>query len=191
MEYNTDNNDDINDTKTFSITGTNNRYQMKKVKKEVKTIKKRVESEGWNIPEEYLLYKKQFETVQNIITNNYTHYDDESKLIIQQIERKKLSYKHQDIEKKIYNENKFIQLKNILDKIIESDLKCYYCNCEMYLLYEIVRESKQWTIDRIDNDLGHNNDNFVLSCLDCNLKRRRRTTEKFLFTKQLNIIKKD
>ena len=47
------------------------------------------------------------------------------------------------------------------------------------------------SIDRIDNDKGHNIDNFHLACLDCNLKRRRRTDEKFLFTKQLNIIKQD
>jgi hypothetical protein len=70
-------------------------------------------------------------------------------------------------------------------------MKCHYCACETYLLYEFVREMKQWSIDRIDNDLGHNIDNYHLACLDCNLKRRRRTDEKFLFTKQLNIVKKD
>jgi hypothetical protein len=49
----------------------------------------------------------------------------------------------------------------------------------------------QWSVDRIDNDFGHNIDNFHLACLECNLKRRRRTDEKFLFTKQLNIIKSE
>jgi hypothetical protein len=53
----------------------------------------------------------------------------------------------------------------------------------------VSREMKQWSVDRIDNDKGHNIDNFHLACLDCNLKRRRRTDEKFLFTKQLNIVK--
>ena len=61
----------------------------------------------------------------------------------------------------------------------------------MYVLYENVRESKQWTVDRINNDLGHNIDNFVLACLDCNLKRRCKSVDKFLFTKQLNIIRED
>ncbi len=61
----------------------------------------------------------------------------------------------------------------------------------MLLLYDITRESKQWSVDRIDNDLGHNINNYHLACLDCNLKRRRRTDEKFLFTKQLNIIKQN
>jgi hypothetical protein len=59
----------------------------------------------------------------------------------------------------------------------------------MAVLYDISREMKQWTVDRIDNNLGHNNDNFHLACLECNLKRRRRTDEKFLFTKKLNLIK--
>jgi hypothetical protein len=61
----------------------------------------------------------------------------------------------------------------------------------MNVLYEISREMSQWSVDRINNDLGHNNNNFHLACLDCNLKRRRRTDEKYLFTKQLNIVKQD
>ena len=68
---------------------------------------------------------------------------------------------------------------------------CFYCKCETYILYEIVREHNQWTIDRIDNSLGHNNDNFVISCLGCNIKRRKTNSDKFLFTKQLNLIKKN
>ena len=61
----------------------------------------------------------------------------------------------------------------------------------MNVLYDISREMTQWSVDRINNDLGHNIGNFHLACLECNLKRRRRTDEKFLFTKQLNIIKHD
>ncbi len=75
--------------------------------------------------------------------------------------------------------------------MIECELKCRYCKKEMSVLYDISREMTQWSVDRIDNDQGHNINNFHLACLDCNLKRRRRTDEKFLFTKQLNIIKQD
>ena len=71
----------------------------------------------------------------------------------------------------------------------DCELKCYYCHCEMNVLYDISREMTQWTVDRIDNDLGHNVDNYYLACLECNLKRRRRSDEKFLFTKQLKIVK--
>jgi hypothetical protein len=61
----------------------------------------------------------------------------------------------------------------------------------MNVLYDISRENKQWSVDRIDNNKGHIFDNFHLACLECNLKRRCKTDDKFLFTKQLNIIKKN
>ena len=75
--------------------------------------------------------------------------------------------------------------------MVECELKCYYCKIEMNVLYDISRELKQWTVDRINNDLGHNYDNYYLACLECNLKRRRRSDEKFLFTKQMKLVKID
>ena len=56
-------------------------------------------------------------------------------------------------------------------------------------MYENVREKKQWTLDRIDNDIGHTSDNVVICCLECNLKRGRLDDKKFKFTKQMKIIK--
>ena len=61
----------------------------------------------------------------------------------------------------------------------------------MLIIYELTRDMKQWTIDRINNELGHNNNNFIITCLDCNLKRKNKKVDNFLFTKQLNIIKMD
>ena len=61
----------------------------------------------------------------------------------------------------------------------------------MVVLYDVSREMKQWSVDRIDNNKGHNKDNFHLACLECNLQRRKQSDDKFLFTKQLNIIQKD
>ena len=59
----------------------------------------------------------------------------------------------------------------------------------MALIYENVRQMNQWTLDRIDNNLGHNSDNVLISCLECNLKRKDMNKDKFLFTKQLKIKK--
>ena len=78
-----------------------------------------------------------------------------------------------------------------MQKLIECELKCYYCKSEMKVLYDISRQMTQWSVDRIDNDKGHNNDNFYIACLDCNLKRRRRSDDKFLFTKQMKLVKSD
>ena len=79
----------------------------------------------------------------------------------------------------------------MIEKIVKSKLQCYYCKCHMFLLYEIIRELKQWTLDRIDNNIGHNEENVVVCCLECNLKRRKMSQEKFIFQKNLTIIKHD
>ena len=180
---------DNTEKKTINITGQTNRYQIKKLTQEKKTDKKRVEIEKLNLPEEYFVFEKQSEMLKNIL--NTEDNKNNSKIMLKQIERKISSYKQQDIDKKLLNNEKFINTKNIIEKLIESEIKCYYCKCEMYILYKNVRDLKQWSVDRVNNDLGHDNDNIVLACLDCNLKRRRKSADKFLFTKQLNIIKQD
>jgi hypothetical protein len=127
----------------------------------------------------------------DISNNNLTYMNEVSKISIQEINKKIYGYKQQDKLKNLFDEIKFVTFESIINKMIECELKCRYCKIGMNVLYDISREVKQWSVDRIDNDLGHNIDNFHLACLDCNLKRRRRTDEKFLFTKQLNIVKKD
>ena len=186
---------DNNEKKQINITGQSNRYQIKKLTQEKKGDKKRIEIEKLNLTEEYFTFEKQIEIINNISKqlNNLNNEEDKtaSKILTKQIEKKIASYKQQDMDKKILNNEKIINLKCIIDKLIETEIKCYYCKDKMYILYENVREPKQWSVDRINNNLGHNIDNFVLACLDCNLKRRCRSADKFLFTKQLNIIRQD
>jgi hypothetical protein len=165
---------------------------LKKIVREKKEPKIRIETQKWDLESnEYCNFDNQIEIIKTIINNNYTGNDYNSKLIIRQIERKISGYKHQDVLKGILEECKLIKLPEIIDSLINVNLKCYYCKVNMYILYDIVRETQQWTVDRVDNSLGHNFDNFVLACLGCNLKRRCRTKDKFLFTKQLVIVKKD
>ena len=59
----------------------------------------------------------------------------------------------------------------------------------MLLMYEDKREPSQWTLDRLDNNIGHFHSNVVICCLKCNIKKRRMDDEKFKFTKQLRVIK--
>ena len=108
-----------------------------------------------------------------------------------ELERKIKSYRAQDIKKNKLNEEKLIKMDECIDKLVLSKMKCYYCNENMLLVYENVREGKQWTLDRIDNIIGHITENVVISCLDCNLKRRTMNDEKFKFSKQMKIIKKN
>ena len=108
-----------------------------------------------------------------------------------ELERKIKSYRAQDIKKNKLNEEKLIKMDECIDKLVLSKMKCYYCNENMLLVYENVREPKQWTLDRLDNSIGHITENVVISCLDCNLKRRTMNDEKFKFSKQMKIIKKN
>jgi hypothetical protein len=200
-----ENNDNL-EQKTINITGTHNKYQMNKLIKERKTEpKKREVSKKWSFPEEYYNYEKQMKLInaisiknlENKLGNNLEENlenkleDEITQTVIQEINKKIYGYKHQDILKKKLDANAFIDFNCVIQKMIECELKCRYCKCVMSVLYDITREMKQWSVDRIDNDKGHNKDNFHLACLDCNLKRRRRTYEKFLFTKQLNIVKNE
>ena len=138
-----------------------------------------------------MFVNKQLELIKLVQENDYKYTTSENKLIIQQLERKISGYKQQDIDKKKFNADKIVKIHHIIKSLIECDMKCYYCDCEMYLLYEVVREHKQWTVDRINNDLGHDYDNYVLACLECNLKRRRRTKDAYFFTKNLSVVKND
>ena len=51
------------------------------------------------------------------------------------------------------------------------------------------KDFKQWTLDRINNNLEHSNENTVVACLKCNLERRRINKLAFQFTKNLHIKK--
>lgn len=179
--------------KVIKIVGTNNRYHMKKLTNEKydKEIKKRVQSEKWSFSNDNYEYDKQIKMLTDISNNNFNSIDDVTKIIIQEINKKISGYKQQDKLKKHFDEANFLTFESVINKMLECDLKCRYCKNEMNVLYDVSREMKQWSVDRVDNDLGHNINNYHLACLDCNLKRRRRTDEKFLFTKQLNIVKQD
>lgn len=107
-----------------------------------------------------------------------------------ELERKIKSYKNQDIAKNKHDPETLIKYDECLEKLFLSKLKCYYCKTDCMFLYKNVRDTTQWTLDRLNNDIGHTNDNVVICCLKCNLKRGRLDDEKFKFTKQMKIVKK-
>jgi hypothetical protein len=110
-------------------------------------------------------------------------------LIKQLIHSKWYGYRTQDLEKNLYCIDDFLTETDIVDLLIDSRLLCFYCRKEMQLLYEHVRETLQWSIERIDNKKGHNRGNVVIACLGCNLRRKTMYYERFRATKQLTICK--
>ena len=153
---------------------------IKKEKKEKKERKNMIISEKINN------HKIQNEIIQNI----YFNYDfNEKKYVLSELKKKINGYKSQDIKKKRFNIDTFIKYDELVEKLLLSKLKCKYCFSNLLLIYDKCKEPKQWTLDRIDNNLQHTNINTLVCCLECNLKRRRINKDKFLFTKQMKIVK--
>jgi len=115
--------------------------------------------------------------------------NDVQEEIRRQINYKINSYKGQDVKKGLFLETDFVYYEYVLNLLIEKQLKCFYCREDVLLLYNYVRENKQWTLERIDNKIGHNRGNVEIACLLCNLRRRTMYHERYVFTKQLCVVK--
>jgi len=107
------------------------------------------------------------------------------------IKKKISSYKTQDKKKGRLDEISFIKYCQVLEKLIITKSRCHYCRCFSLLMYKDRREKRQWTLDRLDNSIGHSSDNTVISCLECNLQKRCRSEKKFKFSKQMRLIKEN
>jgi hypothetical protein len=178
--------DSINENKLITLEHSTNKNS-KKIKYE-KEQKMRVETKTWGLNEEELDNEIQLNALY-LINNEDSIKDKYCSTIINHIKTKISSYRQQDILKKRLDENKFVSFNEVVKLLQNCLLKCIYCAQDIYILYERVREMKQWSLDRIDNDIGHNTGNLVVACLDCNLKRRRTNKDAFMFTKNLVITR--
>jgi hypothetical protein len=104
------------------------------------------------------------------------------------MEKKLAGYRQQDRKHEIYSEKHFVKAARVEELLAAAELKCLYCRQAMLRDFP-ARAPNQWTLDRIDNRMGHNDGNVVVCCLACNLQRRDRSLEKFKFTKQLAVVK--
>lgn len=128
------------------------------------------------------------------VTNNENHTPHQERICIlakQQMMSKISGYRCQDIKNGMVQSYDFVDLESVMSLLKESEMKCFYCKEMVKVLYEHVREPCQWTLDRINNDVGHTKTNVMIACLNCNLRRRCMYHERYLFTKQLVIVKKD
>jgi hypothetical protein len=113
-----------------------------------------------------------------------------NKFIHQQINNKIRGYKTQDLKKNIYTEPEFIKYNDVIRKLYECEDRCFYCKYPMLVLYENVRDPSQWTVERMDNKLGHVRGNFEMACLSCNIRRKTIHFERYILTKRLKNITK-
>jgi hypothetical protein len=175
----------MSENKKIEILGQHNRYNIKKANKE-KKIKNKL-----NDSLKILLNKKnlQIEHLNTLYMVDSINLNVLQKNILREIEKKRNSYKNQDIKKNKLDDDELIKTDELIEKLVVSKLKCCYCKEDVELIYENYRDNKQWTLDRINNDIGHNKDNVVISCLGCNLKRRTMDKDDFEYSKNLKVIK--
>ena len=153
-----------------------------------KETKLRVETKTWGLNEDELSYQTQLHIIHNLLDTTLEK-DKYVAMFLAHIKNKICGYKQQDILKKKLNEQRLVKFKEVVELLTNCEMKCHYCSEQMFILYEKVREKKQWTLDRINNDIGHNNGNLVVACLECNLKRRRTNKDAFMFTKNMVIVR--
>jgi hypothetical protein len=157
--------------KKIIFNGTNTKYQMKKVSGLQQTVPKvRI---GWT--EDMLL--TQPDQLHLLVTKDIRIFKD--------IATKLNGYRSQDSLKNRLDLETFITVQQTNDLLVQSNLTCFYCKCFTLILYKNVRDGNQWSLDRIDNDKGHSHDNVVISCLKCNLQRKRRSSNTFAMSKQM------
>ena len=142
-----------------------------------------------DIKDDDISYTQQVSLINQIYINgnDANNKSELNSVIVREINKKLSGYKQQDIKKEIYDENMLIIYDDIVEMLVASKLKCHYCRSNIKIIYKLVRDNQQWTLDRIDNDLGHTRENTIICCLKCNLQRRCTNKDKFEFTKILKI----
>ena len=190
--------------KKIEIQGKRNQDKMKQMDNPSAVIERKLPKyRGTTIPNEYYTDDQSlgFELLKSYIANislgTGTHDADSSAAvttdvlshIIREIDGKRKAYIYQDKQHHIYDPRYSITIDRIVELLVESKLLCHYCREICQVTYKEAMCRRQWTLDRIDNNYGHNDTNVVIACLDCNLKRGTMDAERFRMGKQFTFRK--
>ena len=80
---------------------------------------------------------------------------------------------------------------DVLRALLKARMLCTYCLGRMSFFPREKGDVFQWTLDRVDNDDGHSLANCEVSCLQCNLRKKRRNSEGFKFGMQVKVTKEN
>ena len=112
-----------------------------------------------------------------------------AEVLFREIDAKRKAYIYQDKHHKIYDPRYTVTTDRIVELLVGAELLCHYCREICQVAYKESMCRRQWTLDRIDNNYGHNDANVVIACLDCNLKRGTMDAERFRMGKQFTFRK--
>ena len=139
------------------------------------------------------------------LKESVTHKHNDHNTIKRAIQKKLKQYIYQDKGKEYMNvireyktdsieyfnnEHLYITCDEIIQKMVDQQLRCYYCIEPVFILYRYKRYNKQWTLERLNNHKGHIANNCVIACLQCNISRGDIINySDFKYTKQVKINK--
>jgi hypothetical protein len=190
--------------KGVTVSNAPSQYFRKKVT-DKHVFRKVTKQKKWIFQKEHFSHENQMRMLKNIRDIHSPSLDSEKigdshpqiadkceKVCFQEIQNKIAGYKYQDAKKNIHCPVQFVDVLYVLDILIESKLKCYYCNENVNIIYENKRDPKQWSLERINNFFGHNNNNVVIACLNCNLRRKTMMMQRYVETKKMiKVLKTD
>ncbi|MEW8688823.1 MAG: hypothetical protein AB2556_23645 [Candidatus Thiodiazotropha sp.] len=81
--------------------------------------------------------------------------------------KKLVAHKRQDQAKRLRFNLKVGQILELKEAL---NSHCAACNIELLWAYQ-PKDTQQYSVDRLDNSVGHFRDNIRLTCLECNRKR--------------------
>ena len=154
---------------------TNKKIEKQIIKRQITTTSK------WTFSINDLIPEQQFSHIYDISKQPFVY---------QQIRNKLSSYRCQDIDKGLFIPENIMDVSGVIQKLEEAEGLCFYCRATVFILYDNVREPRQWTLERLDNKQGHIFDNVEIACLSCNLRRRTMKYEKYILTKQIQCVVK-
>jgi hypothetical protein len=182
------------DTKTIVISGKHNRYHMKKIIHEVERSPESL-STVVELDPQFYTHRIQVDLMKYIRDDTESidfplQYAGARVVFVRNINQKLNGYLSQDrIKGRLDESVAHITRDEAIKKLVECGQTCYYCSKEVFVLYDVVRDAAQWTLDRINNSVRHSNDNVVVACLACNLEKRSRGKTAFRLTKQMVLHK--
>ena len=180
--------------RNITLTGQTTRYQMKRVidPNKSKPILRKDYAEWLLLYPEVSSAEAWMQSLVCIRSGVESVHPHVTRIIKSEIKNKVAGYHSQD-KLKGYDPtiHKPISEETCIDLIVQQDITCFYCNIKCMIIYPTQRHFSQWTLDRLDNNVGHTFENVVICCLGCNLQRRNTSVAKFKSTKQLRLIKSE
>jgi 5-methylcytosine-specific restriction endonuclease McrA len=188
--------------KKIDIQGKRNQDKMKQMDDPEAVIERKTTKNRMILPDQFytsdqslgLILLKEYvaNSSLGVLPTNLMIDPDNARLlsyIIREIDTKRKAYIYQDKHHKIYDPRFSITTDRIVELLVAAELLCFYCREICQVSYKEAMCRRQWTLDRTDNNYGHNDANVVIACLDCNLKRGTMDAERFRQGKQFTFRK--